>query len=211
MQKGLFISVEGIDGAGKSTHVTFIQEYLQKRGLEVKVTREPGGTPLGESIRDLLLHSYDTIHSRTELFLMFASRQELIDKVILPNLNQGICIIADRFIDASIAYQGYGRKIGENNVAKMISLLEPSLQTDLTFIFDVPLNLAITRVSRNKNKDRIEKEDKNFFATVQHAYHNIAQNEPMRVKIIQTNQTIDKTQCDLAAYLDQLLRIKNVN
>ena len=205
MQKGLFISVEGIDGAGKSTHVGFIREYLQDKGFKVIVTREPGGTAMGEKVRDLLLHNHEPIHPLTELFLMFASRQELIDKVINPNLNQGVCVIADRFIDASIAYQGYGRGIGVNKLDKIISLLDPVLKTDLTFLFDVSLGLAINRVSRNKNKDRIEKEGATFFATVQNAYHAIARQDPERVKIISTDQPLAKTHLLLACYLDQLI------
>jgi dTMP kinase len=108
---GLFISVEGIDGAGKTTHVELIKGHLEQRGYEVIITREPGGTMLGEDLRNILLHSRHNMHYITELLLMFASRQELIHNVIMPNLNQGICIISDRFIHASIAYQGYGRGI----------------------------------------------------------------------------------------------------
>ena len=204
--RGIFVSVEGIDGAGKSTHVDFIREYLEDKGNKVIITREPGGTDLGEKIRELLLHSHAEIHNMTELFLLFASRQELISKVIEPNLNNGVCVIADRFIDASVAYQGYGRKIGQEKLDKIISLLEPVFKTDLTFLFDVPLSLAVNRVSRNKQKDRIEKENSEFFATVQNAYHLIAKNEPERVKIISTDQSIKKTQVLLATYLDQLLQ-----
>ncbi len=211
MQRGLFLSVEGIDGVGKSTHIKFIQEYLEDKGLRVVTTREPGGTNLGEKIRDLLLHNHEHIHPRAELFLMFASRQELITKVIEPNLSQGICVVADRFVDASIAYQGYGRGIGADNLKKIISLLEPQLKTDLTFLFDAPLELAVNRVARHSNKDRIEKEGQDFFATVQGGYHALAKDEPGRIKIINTNQTIMQTQQDLIYYLEQLVRTKNAN
>jgi dTMP kinase len=204
--RGLFISVEGIDGAGKSTHVAFIREYLEDKGFQVVVTREPGGTKLGEKIRDILLHSDSDIHPITELCLLFASRQELISQVIEPNLANGICVIADRFIDASIAYQAYGRNIGRDKLDKIVSLLEPSLITDLTFLFDVPLDMAFNRVSKNKQKDRIEQENSDFFATVQNAYRMIADNEPERVKVITTNQVIEKTQILLASYLSQLIR-----
>lgn len=203
--RGLFVSVEGIDGAGKSTHVAFIKEYMEDKGLKVIITREPGGTALGEKIRDLLLHSSTSIHEITELYLLFASRQELISQVIEPSLSSGVCVIADRYIDASIAYQGYGRKIGQEKLDKIIALLDPQLKTDLTFLFDVPLTLAIERVSRNKKKDRIEKESEDFFTTVQNAYHKIAENEPNRVKVIQTNQHIEATQILLARHLDQLI------
>lgn len=203
-KRGLFISVEGIDGAGKSTHVKFIQDYLQQKGIEAITTREPGGTELGEKIRDLLLHSHG-MHKITELLLMFASRQELIHNIIEPNLNNGVCVVTDRFIDASIAYQGAGRNIGIDNVQKIISLLEPSINTDLTLLFDTPLDVAIGRVSRNRNKDRIEKETFTFFTTVQKAYHEIATQNPERVKIIATNQPIDETRKLIVQYLTTLL------
>lgn len=203
--RGLFISVEGIDGAGKSTHVQFIREYLEDKGFKVIVTREPGGTELGEKVRYILLHSHLDIHPITELCLLFASRQELIDKVISPNLANGVCVIADRFIDASIAYQGYGRKIGLEKLNNIISLLEPQITTDLTFLFDVPLSVAVERVSKNKQKDRIENEDQSFFEIVQNAYKTIASNEPARVKVIMTNQTIKKTQILLASHLNELI------
>jgi dTMP kinase len=205
MQKtGLFISVEGIDGAGKSTQVTFIKQYLEDKGKQVILTREPGGTELGEKIRDLLLNSQQ-MHPVTELLLMFASRQELINNIIIPKLQQGVCVVADRFIDAAIAYQGGGRGLGLDKVSKVISLLEPQLQTDLTFLFDAPLSLALNRVARNRQKDRIEQETGSFFARVQHTYHEIAKQEPERVKVINTNQALENTHTLVARYLDQLL------
>ena len=209
--RGLFISVEGIDGAGKSTHVKFIREYLEDKGYNVVITREPGGTNLGEKIRDLLLHNDEEIHRITELFMMFASRQQLIAQIIEPNLAKGICVIADRFIDASIAYQGYGRGIGQEKLDKIISILEPNLQTDLTFLFDVPLEMAFTRLNKSRQKDRIEQESTNFFTNVQNAYQMIARNEPNRVKVITTTQVKEKTQMLLASYLDQMLKTRTLN
>jgi dTMP kinase len=205
MTKGLFISVEGIDGAGKSTHVNFIREYLESHGKTVVVTREPGGTELGEHIRNLLLHSSSVMHRNTELLLMFASRQELVDKVICPNLAQGICVVADRYIDASLAYQGAGRGLGQAKVRQVMNWLEPVLMPDLTFLFNVPLSIAFTRVDKNKNKDRIEQESRDFFAKVQNAYLDIAKEEPQRVKVIATNQTKTKTRAHIVQHLDYLL------
>ncbi len=203
--RGLFISLEGIDGAGKSTHVNFMREYLEDKGFSVVLAREPGGTPLGEEIRSLLLHDSGDIHPITELCLLFASRQELISKVIEPNLAKGICVIADRFIDASIAYQGYGRKIGVDKLAKIIALLEPQLTTDLTLLFDLPLEVALSRVAKNKNKDRIECENAEFFASVQDAYRQIAAQNTQRVKIIQTNQKIDTVRVLIVHHLEELI------
>lgn len=207
MQKlGLFITVEGIDGAGKSTHVDFIQSYLENKGRRVLTTREPGGTIIGEKIRDLLLHNHDKIHSTTELFLMFASRQEIISNVIIPTLENGVCVVLDRFIDSSLAYQGGGRGLGMAKVEKIISLLEPQIKPDLTFLFDVELSVAFSRLSKNKTKDRIEQENEKFFTKVQNAYHEIAKNEPQRVKVINTIQSKEKTQVELKQYLDELLK-----
>ena len=203
--RGLFISVEGIDGAGKSTHVDFISSYLKDKGYEVVTTREPGGTELGEKIRNLLLHSDGEVHRITELLLMFASRQQLIAQLIEPNLAKGVCVIADRFIDASIAYQAYGRGIGREKLNKIISLLEPNYTTDLTFLFDLPLDLAVARLNKSRQKDRIEQETSDFFANVQNAYHMIAKDEPDRVKVITTNQVKEKTRMLIASYLDQLI------
>lgn len=204
MTKGLFISVEGIDGAGKSTHVNFISEYLQGKGKKVVITREPGGTQLGEQIRNLLLHSSD-MHRNTELLLMFASRQELVDKVLCPNLQKGICVVADRYVDASLAYQGAGRELGLHKIRQVMSWLEPMLLPDLTFLFNVPLSLAFTRVDRKKDKDRMEQEGQDFFSRVQNAYLDIAKEEPERMKVIPTNQAKTRTRAQIIRYLDKLL------
>jgi dTMP kinase len=203
-KRGLFISVEGIDGAGKSTHIAFISEYLKNLGYPVTLTREPGGTDLGEKIRGLLLNSTN-MHKITELLLMFASRQELIHNVIMPNLDNGVCVIADRFIDASIAYQGIGRGLGIDTVEKVISILEPQITTDLTILFDTPLPIALHRVSRSRNKDRIENEADNFFSAVQKAYHDIVKLAPHRVKLISTDQPKEDTQKMIATLLANLV------
>ncbi|MCE3268959.1 MAG: dTMP kinase [Burkholderiales bacterium] len=208
MKKGLFISVEGIDGAGKSTHVNFICEYLKSKGKTVVVTREPGGTPLGEQIRNLLLHSTN-MHHNTELLLMFASRQELIEKIIFPNLKDGICVVADRFVDASLAYQGAGRGLGMAKVKQLINLLEPVLTTDLTFLFNVPLSIAVNRIAKNRNKDRIEEENEDFFTKVQNAYLDIAKAQPDRMKVINTNRLKSETRNEIIQHLDYLLDKQN--
>lgn len=204
MERGLFISVEGIDGAGKSTHVEFIRDYLHAKGFEVVITREPGGTVLGEKIRELLLTT-EMQHS-TELLLYFASRQELIRQVIAPNLAAGVCVIADRFVDASIAYQGGGRRLGVDKVKLAYSLLEPHITTDITFLFDVPLDLALERLTRSRELDRIELESRDFFERVQNAYHALADAEPERIKVIMTNRLLQDTREQLANYLDKFFR-----
>jgi dTMP kinase len=185
-KSGLFISVEGIDGAGKSTHVEFIRQYLEGQGHKVVVTREPGGTELGEKVRDLLLNS-ESMHEVTELLLMFASRQELIDKVIRPYLAQGVCVIADRFIDASTAYQGFGRGIGVDKINMLIKLL------------------AYARVEKHQAKDRIEQEEAEFFSRVLNGYYSVAKSEPSRVKIVCTDRDKELTRAEIAKHLDELI------
>lgn len=201
----MFISVEGIDGAGKSTHLSFIADYLRKCGKEVVVTREPGGTINGERIRELLLHKHDGMHRVTELLLMFASRQELIHNLILPNLDKGVWVISDRFIDASVAYQGVGRAIGVDVVNQVANILEPKIKTDLTLLFDISLEVAVGRITNSRDKDRIESAPKEFFANVQNAYHDILKNEPDRVKLITTDQSINKTQQTIMNHLNNLI------
>lgn len=205
MKRGTFISVEGIDGAGKSTHVEFIRDYIKEHGKDVIITREPGGTVLGEKIRELLLTS-EHMHHNTELLLYFASRQELIRQVIVPNLDAGVWVIADRFVDASIAYQGGGRELGIEKIKQVYALLEPHLTTDMTFLFDVPLELALDRLSRGRELDRIELESREFFERVQSSYHQLAKEEPERIKTVMTNQPVKYTRDLLTKYLDDLLK-----
>lgn len=204
MKKGLFISVEGIDGAGKSSHVDFIMSYLHGKGINTIKTREPGGTVIGEQIRDLLLNS-ESMNQTSELLLYFASRQELIEQVIVPNLTNGVCVLADRFVDSSIAYQGSGRMLGVNKVKQVYSLLEPFLEPDITFLFDAPLDVAMERLNRERTKDRIEKESLEFFKRVQDSYHELANENPDRIKIISTVPAIEETRKKITHYLDELL------
>lgn len=204
MRRGLFLSVEGIDGAGKSSHVDFIKDYLHSKGLEVIKTREPGGTPIGEDIRNLLLNS-ESMNQTSELLLYFASRQELIEHVIVPNLNKGICVLADRFVDSSIAYQGSGRMLGVEKVKTVYSLLEPHIEPDITFLFDAPLSIAMMRLNKERTKDRIEKESLEFFERVQNSYHKLAEENPSRIKIISTVPEISETRKKIIEQLDILL------
>ncbi len=207
MYKNLFITVDGIDGAGKSTHVDFIQRYLASKGINSITLREPGGSDFGEQIRNLLLHTEVKLHSITELLLMFASRQELLTQKIVPALNNAHSVICDRYIDASIAYQGYGREIDLVKIDKIISLLEPNLTPDLTFVFDVDLDVAQQRICSNKYKDRIERENQLFFKRVQNGYRTLAYNNPERIKLIDTNNSILDTQAKIIEYLDQLINL----
>lgn len=206
--RGLFITLEGSDGAGKSTHIKFIKKYLLSKGLEVILVREPGGTIVGEQLRQILL-GLEPLNNITEVLLMFASRQELIDKIIEPNLAKGVCVLADRFIDSSLAYQGAARGIGAKRIWQLINMLDKFTLPDLTFLFDIPLKTARARVLAKSHLDRIEQEDLDFFNKVHLAYRHLAVNNSERVKLISTNVTITQTHENLVHYLDELLLTYN--
>lgn len=204
---GKFISIEGIEGAGKSTQLAFIAGYLRDKGIDVLMTREPGGTQLGEQIRALLLTPRDEkMVDDAELLLMFAARVQHIQQKILPALNNGQWVVSDRFVDATFAYQGGGRGI---EFERIQSLAEWSLQgvnTDLTFLFDLPVAVGQQRVSSRGNaKDRFEQEKHSFFDKVRQRYLQVANAEPERVKIIDAAEPVGNIQKQLKSHLDQLL------
>jgi dTMP kinase len=194
-----FITFEGVDGAGKSTHLAYFSSMLQQRGLDVLVTREPGGTPLGEQLREILLHQSMT--AGTEALLMFAARLEHIELVIKPALNSGKWVISDRFSDASFAYQGGGRGFDWAKLGQLEQWVHADLQPDLTVFFDVPIEIARQRLANNISLDRFEQEQNSFFERVRAGYHNRIQQNPQRYCIIDASQTIE----DVALQLDALL------
>ncbi len=187
MTSGKFITLEGIDGAGKSTQLAWIVELLEQAGHAVVVTREPGGTTLGEQLRALLLDKSMTMHAETEALLMFAARREHLDKVILPSLQQGRWVVSDRFTDASFAYQSGGRGLDEHKLAALERWTLGNLQPDLTLYFDVPVEVGQLRVDQNRPKDRFENEQAEFFRRVRTAYLNRARQFPERIKIIDSS------------------------
>lgn len=203
-KEGLFISVEGIDGSGKSTHLEFIKNYFIDLGYEVIITREPGGTKIGEEIRNLLLHS-EKLQDNSELFLYFASRQELISNVIIPNLENGICVIADRFIDSSIAYQGAGRCLGVDKIKQIAAMLDPLIEPQLTILFDASLEIAMNRLKTERKLDRIEQEPVEFFNRVQQAYYQLQKEYPKRIKLAPTNVSIEETEQCVQSILDEFM------
>lgn len=170
MSKGRFITFEGIDGAGKSTHLAWAAEHLRDKGVPLVVTREPGGTALGESLRELLLNSRHEIHPETETLMMFAARRQHIADVIGPALQRGEWVLCDRFTDASFAYQGGGRGVRGETLLALERIVHPALQPDLTVLFDVSTEIAQARVARIKSPDRFEREDAEFFTRVREAY-----------------------------------------
>jgi dTMP kinase len=201
--KGKFISFEGIDGAGKSTHIAFVVDLLGAAGKRVVSSREPGGTPVGEKLRELLLH--EKMHLETEALLMFASRREHIAQVIEPAMARGDWVISDRFTDASFAYQGGGRGL---DLAKMDALeawVHPHLQPDLTLLFDVPLDVARARLDATRTLDKFEQEQADFFAACRKEYLRRAAQFPQRIAIIDSTQSIAETQSQIRGILEKLL------
>lgn len=189
MKKGFFISLEGGEGAGKSTQHRRIVEWLSSQGRTVIEAREPGGTPVSEQIRQVLLDTRNAgLNATAELLLMFAARSQLVEEVILPALADGNVVVCDRFADASYAYQGGGRQLGAETVAKVEQLVLNDLQPDLTLLFDVPVELGMTRVAGRGEADRFEVESVRFFERVRKAYLERAAANPQRFKIIDASR-----------------------
>ncbi|SEQ17280.1 dTMP kinase [Nitrosomonas ureae] len=205
MKQGKFITLEGIDGAGKSTQLAWITELLQRAGKRVVVSREPGGTALGEQLRALLLDKSMTMHAETETLLMFAARREHLDKVILPALAQDQWVVSDRFTDASFAYQSGGRGLDSAKLIILEQWVQGALQPDLTLYFDVPADVGQQRVSRGGVVDRFEQEQADFFLRVRAAYLNRAQRFSDRIKIIDSNRSLPEVKAAVEQVLQPLL------
>jgi len=183
-----FITLDGIDGSGKSTHLAAMRDWFAARGLPVLFTREPGGTPLGEELRRLLLDPAAQVGLRTETLLMFAARQQHLDDVILPALEQGVHVVSDRFTDATFAYQGGGRGLPEADIAALEHWVQRGLRPDLTLILDVPAEVSFARVAKARDKDRFEQEQAAFFLRVRQAYLDRAAADPQRYRVIDSNR-----------------------
>ena len=200
---GKFITLDGVDGAGKSTHLGFVADWLRGQGKEVIVTREPGGTPLGESLRELLLHR--DMDADTELLLMFAARQEHLAGLILPALARGAWVLSDRFTDASYAYQCGGRGIAVERIAALEAWVQRGFQPDLTLLFDVPAEVAEARRSAAREADRFEREADSFFNRVRHAYLERARAEPQRIHVLDARHSIAELRTQIVALLQGLI------
>ena len=201
--RGKFITVEGIDGAGKSTHIGFVTQLLAARGKTVVSSREPGGTPLGEKLRDLLLH--EKMHLETEALLMFASRREHMAQVIEPALARGDWVLSDRFTDASFAYQSGGRGMDRSKMEALEAWVHPHLQPDLTLLFDVPLDVARERLDATRTLDKFEREQGEFFARCRAEYLRRAAQYPARFAVIDSTRSIAETQGLISEALETLL------
>jgi dTMP kinase len=197
MTSAKFITFEGVDGAGKSTHIEAFAQALRQHGKTVISTREPGGTPLGEKLRALLLH--EAMHLETEALLMFAARREHIAQVIRPALDRGDWVISDRFTDASFAYQGGGRKLSLDKLRVLEEWVHADLQPDLTLLFDVPLDVARERLNRSRTLDKFEQEQDDFFTGVREVYLQRAAQFPQRIRVIDSTRAIDDVTRELDA------------
>ncbi|QBP76021.1 dTMP kinase [Herbaspirillum huttiense] len=202
MASGKFITFEGIDGAGKSTHIPFVTQLLRERGMTVVATREPGGTDLGERLRELVLHH--KMHLETEALLMFASRREHLAQVIEPALARGDWVISDRFTDATFAYQGGGRKLALDKLDSLEQWVHPHLQPDLTLLFDVPLEVARARLDAERTLDKFEQEKADFFANTRAEYLRRAAQFPQRFRLIDSTRPIPAIQEELRAIVAAL-------
>lgn len=202
-KRGRFITFEGIDGAGKSTHIGFVTDYLKDAGLTVVSSREPGGTALGEKLRELLLH--EKMDLETEALLMFASRREHIAQVIEPALAKGDWVLSDRFTDASFAYQGGGRGLPLAKLEALEHWVHPQLQPDLTLLFDVPLAVARARLNATRTLDKFEQEQADFFGRCREEYLRRAAENPGRIAVIDSTGTIDAVRTTIVAALERLL------
>jgi dTMP kinase len=204
--KGRFITVEGGEGAGKSSNLSYIRDILEKAGKSVLFTREPGGTELGESIRELLLgHQHTGMSSDCELLLMFAARAEHLQAKILPALGQGQWVLCDRFTDASYAYQGAGRGLPRERIAALETFVQGPLRPDLTLLLDLPVEVGLERAGKRSVPDRFEREAKSFFEKVRQGYLEIAQRDPDRVRVIDAGVPLVEVQRQIEGVLSRFL------
>ncbi|MBU0568934.1 dTMP kinase [bacterium] len=199
-EKGFFITFEGIDGTGKTTQSKLLEDYLAKKGYSVLLTYEPGGTEVGERIRDLLLHSRADISSMTELLLYEASRAQLVEEVIRPALAEDRTVICDRFTDATLAYQGYGRGLKKETIGFLNEEVTKEIMPDLTFYLDIAPN---DKFSKEEIKDRLEREALSFHRRVREGYLSLARSDPGRIKIIRANQPAEKVGKIIQGYAEQ--------
>ena len=204
MQKGLFITFEGADGCGKSTQLRLLKDYLEKKGFEIVLTREPGGKGMGEEIRKLLLHFDGYVSPKCEAFLFLADRAQNIDTIVKPAVEEGKIVLCDRHTDSTIAYQGYGRGEDIEKLTALNNIATSNFKPDLTLVYDVDIETASNRVGQDK--DRMEQAGKDFQIKVQNGYKKIAEIEPERVKIVDSTASIEEVFEQTKMIVEQLLK-----
>ncbi|MFZ1640784.1 MAG: dTMP kinase [Candidatus Contendobacter sp.] len=209
MAAGGFITVEGGEGAGKTTQLAFMRDYLERVGCRVTLTREPGGTPLGEEIRSLLLgHRHDGMAMAAETLLMFAARAEHLERVVRPALAAGHWLLCDRFTDATYAYQGGGRGLPPERIAILETWVQGELRPDLTLLFDVPVAVGLERAGRRGAADRFEREEADFFERVRAVYLDRAWQHPDRYRIVDAARPVEAVRTEVEAILAAWLERK---
>lgn len=196
----MFITLEGVDGAGKSSHLAWLEDWFTARGHRVRMTREPGGTPIGEQLRELVLH--EAMHPETEALIMFAARREHIEQVIRPALAAGEVVISDRFTDASFAYQCGGRGLPEARLAVLEDWVHADLHPDLTLLFDLAPEIAAQRLANARAPDRFEREKSDFHARVRAAYLRRAERYPQRIRVIDGSRSLEQVRLQLTEILE---------
>jgi dTMP kinase len=206
MKKGMFITLEGGEGAGKSTQMAYVEQCLKQTGKKVHVTREPGGTELAETIRDLLLdHRQTAMNADTELLLMFAARAQHLAELIRPALEAGEWVLCDRFTDATYAYQGGGRGIDMDRIAVLEDWVQGSLRPDLTLLLDLPVEIGLSRAGKRGDLDRFEREQQEFFERVRNTYRQLVTQHPERYRVIDASRDIPEVQAQIDQALAPLL------
>ncbi|MDO4997520.1 MAG: dTMP kinase [Neisseria sp.] len=206
-----FITLDGIDGAGKTTNLAIIKNWFEQQNFPVIFTREPGGTKLGEQLRQILLNPETQADLRSETLLMFAARAQHISEVILPALQNGVNVVCDRFTDATFAYQGGGRGLPFADIEILENWVQGDLRPDLTILLDLPLEIAMQRVAQTRDKDRFEQEESDFFARVHAVYHQRVQHNPKPYSIINSAQDLDSVKRDIEAALAQHFQVQTAS
>lgn len=201
MGKGLFITFEGADGCGKTTQINLLKKYLEEKGKEVLLTREPGGRGLGEKVREILLNYDGVVSDRCESFLFLADRAQNVDVIVKPALAEGKIVLCDRHTDSTVAYQGYGRGLNLDEIYMLNNLATGGKKPDITFVFDVDIETSMQRVGNEK--DRMESAGKEFFNKVRNGYLEIAKSEPDRVKVIDSTKSIEEVHKDVVEIIEK--------
>ena len=202
-KNGLFITFEGADGSGKTTQIKLLETYLTDKKKNFLLTRDPGGTKLGSKLREILLNYEGKIAPFCELFLYLADRAQHVDELIVPNLNEGKMVLCDRYIDSTLAYQGYARGLNIDEIINLNNLVTHSLMPDLTLLFDIDTNIAMTRIG--DQKDRLESEAAHFHEKVRNGYLDLAKKNPQRIKIIDATMSIEDINKQVIKLIEDIL------